>query len=218
MRHAPCTMRSSRPFLLAVTGGIASGKSTVSRMLEEMGAPLVDLDHLARVVVEPGKRAYQEIVASFGPAVLDREGALDRKKLSELVFRDPEKRKMLEGLTHPRIFEEMRRQIDETAAVRPGAVIQVAVPLLYEFELQSRFHSVLLVYVPREVQIERLMARDRIRRDAAERILDAQLPMDEKLRKADFVINNQGSPGETRKQVEKVWREIQKIVSSKQKE
>jgi dephospho-CoA kinase len=206
-----------RPFLLAVTGGIASGKSTVSRILEEMGAPLVDLDVLARKVVEPGKPAFLEIMHFFGPTVLDPSGRLDRKRLSDLVFRDPLKRKKLEGFTHPRIFEEMDRRIQEIAVARPGGIIQVAVPLLFENGLEVRFHKVLLVYAPREVQVQRLMARDGISREAAESILDAQLPMDEKIGKADFVIYNQGTFDEMRRQVEKVWGEIQRTAGSKQK-
>jgi dephospho-CoA kinase len=205
-----------RPFLLAVTGGIASGKSTVSRLLEEMGVPLVDLDVLARQVVEPGKQAFLEILHFFGPTVLDPAGRLDRKRLSDLVFRDPQKRKTLEGFTHPRIFEEMDRRIHEIAAARSGEIIQVAVPLLFECGLQVRFHKVLLVHAPREVQAQRLMARDRISREAADSILDAQLPMDEKIGKADFVVYNQGTLEEMRIQVEKVWGEIRKIVTSDQ--
>jgi dephospho-CoA kinase len=196
--------------LVAVTGGIASGKSVVSKMLEDLGAPIIDYDVIAREIVEPGKPAWKDIVACFGERVLRQDRSIDRKNLSDIVFRDPEKRKQLESFTHPRIIEEGARQSDEIARKDPDAIIQVAVPLLIEINLQDRFHKVLLVYVPRETQIERLMKRDGIAREAAESILKAQLPIDEKLRHADFVIHNEGTLEETRRQVEQVWEELKK--------
>jgi dephospho-CoA kinase len=196
--------------LVAVTGGIASGKSSVSKMLEELGAPIIDYDVLARELVEPGKPAWKDIVAYFGEQVLDEGKKIDRKKLSNIVFRDMEKRKKLESFTHPRIIEEAARRANEIAEMNPNAVIQVAVPLLIEINLQYKFHKVLLVYVPREMQIERLMKRDGITREAAESILKAQLSIDEKVGYADFVIHNEGTLEETRRQVQKVWEELKK--------
>jgi dephospho-CoA kinase len=197
--------------LLAVTGGIATGKSTVSRILEELGAPLIDFDLLARQVVEPGKPAWKEIVDYFGKEVVQEDGRIDRKRLSEVVFQDVEKRKKLEGITHPRIFEEFDRQVKEIASKDPDAIIQAGIPLLIELDLQPRFDQVLVVYAPQETQIDRLMKRDRISREAAKNILKAQMPIDEKLRLADFVIHNEGSLEETRKQVEAVWQELKKM-------
>jgi dephospho-CoA kinase len=196
--------------LLGVTGGIATGKSTVSKMLEEMGAPLIDFDVLARQVVEPGKPAWKEIVDYFGRQVLQEDETIDRKKLSNVVFRDIEKRKKLEGFTHPRIFEAFHEQVDEISARTVEPVIQVSIPLLIELNLQYRFHKLLLVYAPREVQIERLMKRDGIGREAAETILKAQVPIDEKVGFADFVIHNEGTVEETRRQVQRVWEELKK--------
>ncbi|MEA1922001.1 MAG: dephospho-CoA kinase, partial [Pseudomonadota bacterium] len=146
---------SSRRFLLGVTGGIASGKSTVSRMLTELGSPLIDFDLIARRVVEPGTPGLAKIVDYFGRQVLAEDGSLDRKKLSDIVFGDMEKRKKLESFTHPPIFEEFFKQIDEIAAKNPDAIIQVAVPLLIELNLQYLFDKLLVIYVPAEVQIER---------------------------------------------------------------
>ncbi|RJR50174.1 MAG: dephospho-CoA kinase [Desulfobacteraceae bacterium] len=191
--------------VIAVTGGIASGKSTVSRMLEQMGAPLIDLDVLARHVVEPGKHAWKEIVDYFGEGVLLQDGRIDRKKLSNIVFRDQEKRKKLESLTHPRILDEMYRQVDEIASRDPNAIIQVGIPLLFELNLQYRFHKTLLVYARREVQQKRLMERDGISESSADDILDSQMPIDEKFDRADFVIRNEGTVEETREQVEALW-------------
>jgi dephospho-CoA kinase len=197
--------------LLAVTGGIASGKSSVSKMLEELGAPLIDFDALARLVVEPGKPAWKEIVAFFGEQVVQEDQHLDRKKLSEMVFRDMEKRKKLESFTHPRINEEFEKQVNQIVAEDPGAIIQVAIPLLIELNLQYKFHKVLVVHSSPEMQVERLMKRDGISREAAANILKAQLPIDEKVKFADFAIHNEGSLQETWRQVEEVWKSLKKI-------
>lgn len=203
--------------LVAVTGGIASGKSAVSKMLEKLGAPVIDYDVIAREIVEPGKPAWKDIVACFGERVLREDGQIDRKKLSDIVFRDPEKRKMLESFTHPRIIEEADRRADEIAGKDPNAIIQVAVPLLIEINVQDKFHKVLLVYAPREIQIERLEKRDGITKEAAESILKAQLPIDDKLKYADFVIHNEGTLEETRRQVEQVWEELKKCQRNSDK-
>lgn len=197
--------------LLGVTGGIATGKTVVSKMLEEMGAPIIDFDIIARQVVEPEKPAWQEIVAYFGEQVLQEDRNLDRKKLSDIVFQDLEKRKKLEEFTHPRISEEFVRQVNEITNRNPDAIIQVVIPLLIELNLQYRFHKILVVYAPKEMQIERLMKRDGITREVAANILKAQLPIDEKIGYADFVIHNEGSLEETKKQVEGLWESLKKI-------
>ena len=204
--------------LLAVTGGIASGKSAVSKMLEELGAPIIDYDVIAREIVEPGKPAWKDIAAYFGEQVLKGDREIDRKKLSDVVFRDMEKRKKLESFTHPRIIAEAATRADEIAKKNPNAIIQVAVPLLIEINMQHKFHKVLLVYVPRETQIERLMKRDAITREAAENMLKAQLPIDEKLGYADYVIHNEGTLEETRRQVEQVWEELKKETESRRQQ
>ena len=206
----PPQLAAGLKVIVAVTGGIASGKSAVSKMLEELGAPIIDYDVIAREIVEPEKPAWKDIVACFGKEVLKNDRRIDRKKLSAIVFRDANKRKKLERFTHPRIIEEAARRADEIAGRNPNAIIQVAVPLLIEIHLQDKFHKVLLVYVPREIQIERLMKRDGITKDAAESILKAQLPIDEKVKYSDFVIHNEGTLEETRRQVEEVWEEIKK--------
>ncbi|MBK5100983.1 MAG: dephospho-CoA kinase [Desulfobacteraceae bacterium] len=203
--------------LLGVTGGIATGKTVVSKMLEEMGAPIIDFDIIARQVVEPEKPAWQEIVAYFGEQVLQEDRNLDRKKLSDIVFQDLEKRKKLEEFTHPRISEEFVRQVNEITNRNPDAIIQVVIPLLIELNLQYRFHKILVVYAPKEMQIERLMKRDGITREVAANILKAQLPIDEKIGYADFVIHNEGSLDETKKQVEGLWESLKKIQTGETK-
>jgi len=206
---------TDRRLLLGVTGGIASGKTAVAEMLEELGAPIIDFDVLARQVVEPGRPAYREIVSFFGEQVLQEDRTLDRKKLSRLVFQDLEKRKKLESFTHPQIGMEFIRRANEIAAGNPDAIIQVAVPLLIEVNMQHLFHKILVIHVPRETQIERLMLRDGIGREEAESILAAQLPIDEKIGYADFVIRNEGSLEETRKQVQALWDSLRKLQAER---
>jgi dephospho-CoA kinase len=197
--------------LLGVTGGIATGKSTVTRMLEEMGAAVIDFDILSREVVAPGSPAWRQIVDYFGRDVLQKDETLDRKKVAEIVFHRPEKRKMLEEFTHPRIFEKYLRTVEAVLAKNHRAVIQVVIPLLIEAGLQSFCHKILLVYTPESVQIERLMQRDGISREMAESILRAQMPIEEKKRYADYIADNSGPLGDIRDQLSGIWAELKRL-------
>jgi len=197
--------------LLGVTGGIASGKTTVANFFADLGAAIIDFDVIARQVVEPGTPCLQEIIDFFGQEILDREGRLDRKMLSGIVFADERKRKKLESILHPPIVETFIREADDIAQKTPGAIIQAVIPLLFEGGLQHLVHKTLVVYVPREKQIERLIRRDRITADHAANILRAQLPIDEKAGMADFVIHNENSLDETRRQVEELWLKLKEI-------
>jgi dephospho-CoA kinase len=203
--------------LLGVTGGIASGKTTVANMFKELGAPTIDFDVLAREVVQPGRAAWKEIVDSFGQEVVQADGHLDRKRLAEIVFQDQEKRRMLEAIIHPCTFEEYARQVPEIVNKDPNAIIQVVIPLVIELKLQDLFHKILLVYIPREKQIERLIRRDGISSEGAARMLRAQLPIDEKLPYADFVIHNEHSLEDTKRQVEELWERLKEIQRGRAK-
>ncbi len=195
--------------LIGITGGIAGGKTTVANMLEELGAVHIDYDLLARQAVEPGKPAWKDILEYFGSQVLNEDKSVDRKKLGGIIFRDLEKRKKLERFTHPRIHELFVEQLDGIAGKKPGSIIQVSIPLMIEQNLQYMFHKLVVVYVSEETQVERLMARDKMSKDAAYAILQAQLPIDEKVGYADFIINNGGSVEETKKQVKDLWEKLQ---------
>jgi dephospho-CoA kinase len=197
--------------LLGVTGGIATGKTTVANMLQELGAPIIDFDVISHQLVEPGQLALKDIVDFFGNQVLQENGQLDRKKLSDIVFGDMEKRKKLESFIHPRIREVVIGQVDEITRKDPEAIIQVVIPLLIETNMSHMFHKNLLVYTPRETQIERLMERDSISREVAANILKAQMPIDEKVGYADYVINNENALEETRKQVTELWKNLIQI-------
>ena len=204
-------LRKENALVLGVTGGIASGKTTVANLFSEMGAPIIDFDLLARTVVEPQKPAWKDIVEYFGEDLLQKDGRIDRKRLSTLVFVDPEKRKKLETFTHPPIVDAFLDQVDHLAKHNAEGIIQAVIPLLYEVSLQHLVHKVLVVYIPREKQLERLIARDGLSQDQAAKILAAQLPIEEKAKKADFVIDNSGHLDETKRQVEKLWPVLKKI-------
>lgn len=204
--------------LLGVTGGIASGKTTVADMLKDLGAHTIDFDTLARHVVEPGQQGLKEIIAYFGKEVLLKDGHLDRKKLAGIVFQDEEKRKRLEGITHPYIFKEFSRRVSEIAGTDPHAIIQAVIPLLFEVNLQHLVDKILVVYIPKERQIERLVARDGITKEEAAKILKAQLPISEKVMYCDFMINNDCPMEETKRQVEDLWQALNIIQKEMRKE
>jgi dephospho-CoA kinase len=197
--------------LIGLTGGIASGKSTVAHMLEEMGSHVIDFDMLARRVVEPGRPAWKKIVDYFGRDILQGSGEIDRKRLSRIIFGNSEKRKRLEGFTHPFIADEFTGHVDEIASSDPDAIINAVVPMLFEAGMQALFHKVVVVYIPREEQIKRLIERDGISEGDAVNILNAQMHIDEKIRQADFIINNENSIEETKRQVHDLWNTLRKL-------
>ena len=215
-KYFGCSVRSrDKHLLLGVTGGIATGKSTVVQMFRQKAAPVIDFDLLARKVVEPGKPAWQDIVTYFGRHMLRDDRNLDRKKLAKLVFGDPEQRKKLESFTHPRIQQEFVLELNDIIAINPSAIVLVDMPLLIEFNRRSMFHKILVVYVPEEVQIERLMRRDGISRAEAGNRMKAQVPIDEKVGYADFVINNAGTLAETQRQVDELWAKLRQLQNTR---
>jgi dephospho-CoA kinase len=195
---------------VGLTGGIACGKSTVARMLEEKGALLIDFDELAHRVEEPGRPAWREIVRHFGPGILNADETIDRRKLGAIVFADPGKRDLLNSLVHPAIFAEWGTRLEEIRRQHPDAVVVSDIPLLVEAGLQPRVDLILLVYLPPEGQIARLMKRDGYSREEAAQRLSSQMPIGEKIPCADIVIRNDGSPEDTSRQVGEVWEELKK--------
>ena len=197
--------------LLGVTGSIATGKTAVAEMLEALGAKTIDFDVLSRVVVEPGKPAYNEIVDYFGNQILRPDKTLDREKLREIVFRDLEKKKKLESFQHPRIDEEFVRRVEQYAGEDPDAIIQAVVPLLIEVNMHPLFDHVLMVYAPEETQKRRLMARDNVSEEMALNMIRSQLSVEEKKGYCDLIVDNSGSLEETRKQAHALWKKLKKI-------
>ncbi|MGG4394454.1 dephospho-CoA kinase [Paenibacillus thiaminolyticus] len=190
---------------IGLTGGIASGKSTVSRLLVERGALLVDADRIAREIVLPGSPALDQIADRFGADMLLPDGSLDRKRLGNVVFSDAAKRKALEEITHPAIRQEMMTQMRRLEEEHPQSLVVVDVPLLYESGLTDRFEEIVVVYVPQAIQLERLMRRDGLTEaEATERLL-SQWDIEMKRERADYVIDNSKGMEETRQQVEQFW-------------
>jgi dephospho-CoA kinase len=190
---------------LGLTGGIASGKSTVSRIFAELGAIIIDSDVLAREVVAPGTEGLAEVVAAFGDEVLTATGEMDRARVGAIVFADPAKRKVLEQVIHPRVF--MRElEIDEAAGEHDVVINDI--PLLVETNQADRFDAVVVVDVPTELQVER-MVRDRgMSVEEAEGRIAAQASREQRLAVATYVIENTGTLDDLRKRVEQVWDQL----------
>jgi len=190
---------------VALTGSIATGKSAVAKMLQDLGAHLIDTDRIAREVVEPGSEALSEIVASFGPDALNEDGTLNREWVRSAIIRDHSLRECLNRITHPRIQEVVIRRIQEFQRRGDGMPIVIDVPLLYEAGWDRFFTATIVVYASREIQIQRLMARDGIDRKTAEETVAAQMDVEEKKKRALYVIDNSGTIDETRRQVERLF-------------
>lgn len=199
--------------ILGLTGGIATGKSTVGAMFQELGAVRIDADLLAREVVEPGKPAWQAVINHFGHGVLQEDGRLDRKALAHIVFGDKAQLSVLNSITHPFIIALAGERI--ALAHKQGAsIVLLEAPLLFETGLDRLVDQVIVVATTEETQIRRLMARDGLSVGEARQRMAAQMPLAEKIRRADHCIDNNGSLEETRAQVERLWRKLTKECSN----
>jgi len=196
--------------VVGLTGGIASGKSTVSAMLRELGAQVIDADQVARDVVEPGTPGLQEVAGRF-PGVVDASERLDRAELGRRVFAEPTERRALEAIVHPRIREEVTRRLE--ALARSGEEVALYdAALLIENGLQKGMDGVIVVWAPESLQRARLAARDGLDEAAVTARLAAQLPLADKRAQATWVVDNGGSLDETRAQVGRIWAEIQRTL------
>jgi dephospho-CoA kinase len=192
--------------IIGLTGGIGSGKSTVSTILRELGATVVDADEGARVVVQPGQPALGEIRDRFGDAVFAADGGLDREKLADVVFNDERARADLNAITHPRVRAWMAEQMQAAAAAGAPAVV-LDIPLLFESGLTAGLDEIVVVWAPVEEQFRRAVARG-LRGDDVRARIKAQMPIEEKRSQATVVINNAGSKEQTRRQVEELWKTV----------
>lgn len=200
--------------VVGLTGGIASGKSTVSKIFDEAGAVVIDADRLARQVVEPGKSAWKEIRAQFGRRVFKPDGALDRERLGEIVFHQNRLRRQLEAIIHPRIRAHMDESLRKLAVSKPESVVVLDVPLLLETGMEKGLAEVIVVYAPAAVQRRRLMLRDGFSADQAQARIDAQMPMEQKRSRATLVIDNGGDLSETEKQAMAIYRDLARRARS----
>jgi dephospho-CoA kinase len=192
--------------LVGLTGGIGSGKSTVSRMLAERGAVIIDADELARRAVEPGTPGFQKVVEAFGPGVVRPDGSLDRDAVAARVFADPERRRTLEGITHPEVFRLYREEADRYRDT--DSVVVFDAPLIVEAGAAEGFDVLVVVSASSDEQVRRLMAERRMSEEGARARIEAQLPLERKEALADVVIRNDGTIEDLEPQVDELWREL----------
>lgn len=197
--------------VIGLTGGLASGKSTVAAVLRELGAVVVDADAIVRELQEPGTPVYRAIVEAFGPDVVRPDGSLDRSALASRIFVDPVARQRLNAITHPRVRERIRQEVGILQTRLPaGAVIVLDIPLLLDTAPRDTFpiEGVIVVAIDEATQIARFRARTGLSEEEARSRLGAQRPLREKVAEADWLIDNSGNPAETRRQVEAFWRRL----------
>jgi dephospho-CoA kinase len=203
--------------IAGLTGSIATGKSTVSAILKDLGAFIVDADKIARDVVSPGMKAWEEIVRVFGKDVLQKTGEIDRESLARIVFNDSVMRGKLEEIIHPEVMRVIDEEIRSIKSNSSNAVLILDVPLLIEVGMHKGMSEVIVVYCPEDMQIMRLMLRDNISREEALTKVRAQMPIEEKRRLATLLIDNSSSVDETRKQVEDAYDRLrQKAIEAKE--
>ena len=198
--------------IVGLTGGVASGKTAVSRVLKEEGAYIIDADRIARELVQPHKPAWNELIRAFGKEILQKDGSIHRKKLADKVFSDPKQRKVLNQILHPRIKEEMDRRTKEIGQKDPEAIVVIDAPLIVELGDHREMDKLIVVTTTQTQQIERLKDRDGAKPEEALRIVSSQMPPEEKVKLADFVIRNEGSLEETKKRAREVFKELKKVA------
>ena len=197
-----------------LTGGVASGKSTVARMMSELGALIINADQLGHELLRAPLPAYQEIVKRFGTSILESSGEIDRKRLGGIVFADLAKLRELNSIMHPRIIARVEELAAQYQTQDPLTVILVDAALIFEAGIGGRFSKILVAWCRPEQQIERLMAKAGVSRAEAERRIAAQMPVEEKRRRADYVIDCSGSKENTRAQVRAIHAELRRLVGN----
>ncbi len=195
--------------IVGLTGSVGTGKSTVANLFEELGAYVIDWDELAREVTRPHLKAWKEIVEYFGKGILNEDLTINRQKLADIVFSDKEKVAKLDQIVHPEVFKEDERITDEIKSLDPDALVIKGIPLLFELTRPVYVDKIVVVSASEQTQLRRLEEKVITREDARNRI-KSQLPLEEKIKSADFVINNDGPLEETKKQVEEIYSSLRK--------
>jgi dephospho-CoA kinase len=199
--------------VVGLTGGIATGKTTVARELRRHGAKVIEADRLSREILMPGSTAWKKVIAAFGEGIRKKDNSIDRQKLAGIVFASRVKRRVLERITHPAIFKRLREKL--AAVKRSKGPVVIDAPLLFETGLDREVDRTVVVWAPYAVQLERLCRRDGLEQNEAVRRIAAQWPLEKKKKLADHVIDNSVSPGGVKRQVNKLWGDLtnnQKLV------
>ncbi len=206
-------MLCSAPMILVgLTGGVATGKSTVAKMFKQYGAVVIDADQLARDVVKPGKPAWRAIVTLFGKIVLNPDRSLDRQAIGSIVFRNRTKRRQLEHIIHPRVVREQQRLVRRVDKHKPHAVVIYEVPLLFEADVDKRVDTIIVVTADRGTQVARLRKRNGLSRTEALRRIRSQMPLAKKIQQADHVLNGTLPRSSLRKQVGQLFKSLRLLA------
>lgn len=192
---------------VGLTGGIASGKSVVSKKLSDLGAYVIDADKISKVVMRPETECWKKVVAAFGKAILQNDSSIDRKKLASIVYDDPDKRNTLNHIVHPAIKQKIEDELEKIGNESSDAVVIIEAALLVETGAYRGYDKLIVVHAPVELQIERIIKRDGITREEARKRIDAQWPIDKKIAVADYPIRNEGS-------LDSLYRDTTKVFSS----
>ncbi|NNF98769.1 MAG: dephospho-CoA kinase [Desulfobacteraceae bacterium] len=199
-----------------LTGGIATGKSTVSRVFQRAGGVVIDADIIARQVVSPGSPAYREIVNYFGEHILDENGGIDRETLGNIIFNDAAEKERLNRMVHPHVIDRAGVQVKRAGREKPDAVIILDVPLLLESRMDEGLAEIIVVYTPEDIQLKRLIARDKLTSTQALSRIRSQMPIEQKKKLGTIVIDNSGSLEDTEKQAVTVYHRLEEraVISS----
>jgi dephospho-CoA kinase len=197
--------------VIGLTGNIASGKSVVASMFEDLGAKVIDVDDIARKIVEPNETAWKKIVDTFGQNILNPDSTINRKKLGEIIFNDYEKRKILNDITHPKIIQNARDKVEKYKNEMVEVVIIEAALIVEKGGLKDLIEKLIVVTSDEVSQIERLTERNGFSKEEALSRINSQMPTSEKVKHADYIIDNSGTTSETENQVKKLWHEIRTL-------
>ena len=201
--------------VVGLTGGIVSGKSTVALMFKDLGAKIVDADKLGHSVILPHKPAWEKIVKIFGKDILQNDLTIDREKLGKIVFANQSLLKKLNDITHPEITKIIKKEIDslKNKTYKQKKILIIDAALIYEAKIDRLMDKIIVVYIDEDEQIKRLIKRNNLSKDEALQRIKSQMPMKEKVKMADYVIDNSNSLDKTKKQVEKIWKNLVSSIS-----
>lgn len=203
-----------KTLLVGLTGGIVTGKSTVVKIFKKLGAQVIDADEIARMIVRPGEKAWHSIVENFGKGILKENLEINRKELAKIVFSDQTKLTLLNKITHPEIIAIIKKRIEQIRNCQKDVICIIDIPLLFEAHLEYLVDKIIVVYLNREEQIKRLLIRNNLTHQEARMRIDSQIPIEKKIKKADYVIDNCGSLVQTEQQARQIWQELKKYLTN----